>query len=93
MKVKIKFCGILKNLVNKEKLIVDLTGEPSIWELIKTIVIMETKLEEILITSRGPPMINVLILVNGQEISALNGLKTLVKDRDTVIFVPVSHGG
>jgi len=93
MKVKIKFCGTLKNLINKEKIIVDMTGELSIWELIKTIVIMETKLKDILVTSRGPPTINVLILVNGQEISALDGLKTIINDRDIIIFVPVSHGG
>jgi molybdopterin converting factor small subunit len=31
--------------------------------------------------------------VNGREISVLNGLDTILKDGDEVVFVPVVHGG
>jgi molybdopterin converting factor small subunit len=31
--------------------------------------------------------------VNGKEISVLNGLDTVLKDGDEVVFVPVVHGG
>lgn len=34
-----------------------------------------------------------LILVNGREISVLNGLETNLEDGDEVVFVPVVHGG
>ena len=33
------------------------------------------------------------MLVNGREISVLNGLETRVNDEDEVVFVPVVHGG
>ncbi|MFX0092174.1 MAG: MoaD/ThiS family protein, partial [Candidatus Hodarchaeota archaeon] len=36
---------------------------------------------------------NALILVNGKEISVLNGLETQVEDGDKIVLVPVSHGG
>lgn len=36
---------------------------------------------------------NTLIIVNGVEISALNGESTLLKSDDEVVLVPVSHGG
>jgi molybdopterin converting factor small subunit len=39
------------------------------------------------------PMPNSLILVNGKEISVLDGLETALKDGDEVTFVPVVHGG
>ena len=39
------------------------------------------------------PKSNALILLNGKEISVLNGLQTKVKDGDEVVFVPVVHGG
>lgn len=39
------------------------------------------------------PRPNALILVNGKEISVLNGLETLLKDGDEVVFVPVLHVG
>jgi molybdopterin converting factor small subunit len=39
------------------------------------------------------PRPNALILVNGKEISVLDGLETLLKDGDEVVFVPVLHVG
>ncbi len=39
------------------------------------------------------PKPNALILVNGKEISVLEGLATKLKDGDEVVFVPVVHGG
>ncbi len=39
------------------------------------------------------PRPNAAILVNGKEISALNGLDTEVNAGDEVVLVPVVHGG
>lgn len=39
------------------------------------------------------PRPNALILVNGKEISVLEGLKTEINEGDEIIIVPVSHGG
>ncbi len=39
------------------------------------------------------PKPNALILVNGREISVLEGLETKLKDGDEIVFVPVVHGG
>ena len=36
---------------------------------------------------------NVLILVGGKEIGALQGLETEVKDADEIVLVPRVHGG
>jgi len=39
------------------------------------------------------PRPNALILVNGKEISVLEGLETEVNKGDDVVIIPVSHGG
>jgi molybdopterin converting factor small subunit len=39
------------------------------------------------------PRPNTLILINGKEISVLNGLETMLKDEDEIIFIPVLHAG
>jgi len=39
------------------------------------------------------PRPNTLILVNGKEISVLNGLETILRDGDEVVFIPVLHAG
>ena len=36
---------------------------------------------------------NSLILVNGREISILDGYETKLCDGDEIVFVPVIHGG
>jgi molybdopterin converting factor small subunit len=41
----------------------------------------------------GDAVSNGLILVNGREISVLNGLETKLNDGDEIVFVPVVHGG
>jgi len=39
------------------------------------------------------PRPNALVLVNGKEISVLDGLETELNKGDEVVIVPVSHGG
>lgn len=39
------------------------------------------------------PRPNALILLNGREISVLNGLGTEVVDGDEITLIPVVHGG
>jgi len=39
------------------------------------------------------PRLNTLILVNEKEVSVLNGLETMLKDGDEVVFIPVLHAG
>ena len=41
----------------------------------------------------GDSSSNALMLVNGREISVLNGLETKLNDGDEIVFVPVVHGG
>ncbi|MEM0313936.1 MAG: MoaD/ThiS family protein [Candidatus Bathyarchaeia archaeon] len=39
------------------------------------------------------PRPNSLILVNGREVSVLNGLDTILNDGDEVVLIPILHGG
>jgi molybdopterin converting factor small subunit len=39
------------------------------------------------------PRPNTIILINGKEVSVLNGLKTKVEDGDKVVLIPVLHTG
>ena len=36
---------------------------------------------------------NTLVLINGREISVLNGLETKLNEGDEIVFIPVVHGG
>lgn len=41
----------------------------------------------------GSPVPNALILLNGVEIGNIGGLSTSVQDGDSLVFLPVTHGG
>ncbi len=94
MAITVKFIGALRHASGKEKLAVDCKRDASLLDLMNELTkelpalrrnLLDEQLEE--------PKPNALILVNGREISVLNGLETKVKDGDEVVFVPVVHGG
>lgn len=93
MALKLKFLGSLRQACGKETLILDSAGG-SILDLVKTISKKTPELRRNLLDEHlQEPKPNALILVNGKEISVLEGLATKLKDGDEVVFVPVVHGG
>lgn len=94
MVVTVKFVGALRGILGKERLTVKVEKKTPVRELVKEIVEKQPKLKRALIDPElEDPRPNALILVNGKEISVLEGLETVVKDGDEVVFVPVIHGG
>ena len=89
MVVAVKFVGVFCSLSGKSKLDLKLTKNTILREVIKKIVEESPQLAQAL----ANPKPNMLILVNGKEVSVLNGLETVVKTGDEVVFVPVMHGG
>ena len=94
MAVTVKFIGALRHASGTEKLALDCKYGTSLIDLMNEVTkelpalrrsLLDEQLEE--------PKPNTLILVNGREISVLNGLETKVNDGDEVVFVPVVHGG
>ncbi len=93
MALKLKFLGSLRQLCGGESLTVDCAG-CLILDLIYAISKETPGLRRNLLDEHlTVPRLNVLILVNGKEISVLQGLATKVQDGDEVVFVPVVHGG
>ncbi len=93
MAITVKFLGALRHISGANELALNIKGV-SIRKLITEIVREMPALKQSLIYH--PPedlKSNTLILVNGREISVLNGLETNLKDGDEIIFVPVVHGG
>jgi molybdopterin synthase sulfur carrier subunit len=94
VRVNFRFVGSFRNLAGKGKFTLELSEGVLLKEAIKQIIEKFPKIERALIDPElGDPKPNTLIIVNGKEISVLNGLETLLKDGDEVVFVPVSHGG
>jgi molybdopterin synthase sulfur carrier subunit len=94
MAVTLKFIGALRHASGKDKLTLNCKDDASIIDLVETLTKQTPALRRSLLDEQlETPKPNALILVNGREISVLNGLDTKVKDGDEVVFVPVVHGG
>lgn len=94
MAITVKFVGALRHVSGVGELALDCKGDISIRALINEITKEMPALKRSLIDQQlEDPRPNALILVNGKEISVLNGLETNLKDGDEIVLVPVVHGG
>lgn len=94
MPLTVKFIGALRHLSGKTQFTVNFQEGISIKELVAQISrempeLKHTFSDQDLNDSRS----NSLILVNGREVSVLNGYETKLNDGDEIVFVPVVHGG
>ena len=87
--ITVKFVGSLRSLAGKGELAMELGKMASLMEVMKRMAEESPKLKPALANSKA----GMLILVNGKEVSILNGLETMLKDGDQLVFVPVIHGG
>jgi len=92
--VTIRFFGVFHSITSKNKVSIEFKDAIRLKEVIKEIVEEMPRLKQTLVDpDLEDPRLNTLILVNGKEISVLNGLETMLKDGDEVIFIPVLHAG
>jgi molybdopterin synthase sulfur carrier subunit len=93
MAITIKLIGALRHASGISARALECEGG-SVMDLVQRLTLKSPELRRNLIAGEpGEPRPNALILVNGREISVLNGLETALKDGDEVVFVPVVHGG
>ena len=94
MPISVKFIGALRHLSGKTQVSVNYQKSMKLENLISQLsqempALAKTFSDQPLGDSKS----NSLILVNGREISVLNGVETELCDGDEVVFVPVVHGG
>jgi MoaD family protein len=90
----IKFVGALRHISGRKQFTLDIQSGATIRTLVDSIseqipMLKPTFCEGELNDARS----NSLILVNGREISVLEGYETKLCEGDEIVFVPVVHGG
>jgi molybdopterin converting factor small subunit len=94
MGVKARFVGSLRSLSGEEIVTLEIQKSLSLKDIMEKITEKKPKLSGAFTLSQPEKLRTaMLILVNGKEISVLKGLKTIIKNRDELVFVPVLHGG
>ncbi|MFX0170453.1 MAG: MoaD/ThiS family protein [Candidatus Hodarchaeota archaeon] len=94
MKVHLKFLGSLQHSINQQHILFQISCEKSIREIV-TELTQKSQFEELksFFSETLDLKRSLIILLNDQEISTLEGMNTLVKADDRIAFIPVIHGG
>ncbi len=94
MVITVKLIGALRHLSGRSQFQINNHGGFSLRHLIEQMGQEMTNLKSILSDQElNDSNSNSLILINGTEISVLNGFETKLCDGDEIVFVPVVHGG
>ncbi|MHA1227737.1 MAG: MoaD/ThiS family protein [Candidatus Hodarchaeales archaeon] len=94
MIVYIRFLGSLKHDLFQETLSYQVSFGSTIREIVFGLI-DDPKYSELKLyfSESFEKKRSLLIFINDQEISALDGMATKVKENDNISFVPVVHGG
>ena len=92
--ITVKFYGVFRKIAGKKELTHQTTTRTLKDALNELTSRLPPQFKEALIDQvLDNPTPNALILINGKEMSVLEGLGTLLKNGDTIIIIPISHGG
>ncbi|MEM2539552.1 MAG: MoaD/ThiS family protein [Candidatus Bathyarchaeia archaeon] len=94
MKVEVRMLGMLKKISGRDRVSLDLDEGLRLREVIERILEEINSLKDVLLDPElRDPRPNIIVLVNGKDISVLDGLDTQIKDGDEIVFIPIIHGG
>jgi molybdopterin converting factor small subunit len=92
--VTLRFLGVFKKAYGSGQTSIKIQKNEKLEKVIKKVSKASSNLNRVLVDPElGNPLSNAIILVNGKEIGLLNGLETMLKDKDKIVFIPVIHGG
>jgi MoaD family protein len=94
MPLTLKFIGAMRQISGKTQLSVNFREGNTLKDVIARLTLEMPQLQQIFGDQQlGDSRSNSLVLVNGKEISVLDGFDTKLADGDEIVFIPVVHGG
>ncbi len=94
--MRVRFMGVLRSLAGRPSLNIEIQEGGTVSQVIEKLIGLVGRTEfasAIVDRDLNDPTPNTLIIVNNKEISALDGVKTQLKNSDEIVLVPISHGG
>lgn len=94
LNINVRLLGVFRGLAGNDRLMLKPTGA-TVGHVVQALAeSLPIEARAMLIDPElNDPRPNALVLLNGREISVLNGLETTISDGDEVTFIPVAHGG
>ena len=93
IRIKVRFFGIFKNYARKDNSSYLLDDPATVETLMMELSEQIIQFKELFVSGLKEMKSNMIVIVNGREISVLQGLKTCLNNGDDVIIIPTIHGG
>jgi molybdopterin converting factor small subunit len=94
LEVTVRFVGVLHEVFKKKRTKLKFGQSPTVKEIIEKLGGISAEARRRMLDPESNQIHPaLLILVNGREVGALKGSKTLVEKEDEVVLISVSHGG
>jgi len=92
--IKIKLLGVFRRAYGSSEVTMKIEKSIQLKDVIQNLAAFSEDFRRVLIDPElESPLPNAVILLNGKDISALNGLETPVMNGDEIVLIPVIHGG
>jgi MoaD family protein len=94
-RIRLRFLSTMKELVEKNYESLEVDAHATVEDLLRELSMRYNNSVVNLVFQEDKKSIrnDILILVNDVDISALDGLETLLSENDEVALIPVAHGG
>lgn len=94
MQVKIRMMGVLREAKGLREVMLDVPEDSTVGSIIKALIGEDESLKSVLWdTEVDSPSPNALVMLDGIEISNLEGTETIVASEKELVLLSVVHGG
>jgi len=94
MQVKIRMMGVLREAKGLREVMLDVPEDSTVGSIIKALIGDDEALKSVLWdTEVDSPSPNALVMLDGIEISNLEGTETIVAPEKELVLLSVVHGG
>ncbi|MCW4033692.1 MAG: MoaD/ThiS family protein [Candidatus Bathyarchaeota archaeon] len=91
--INVKFFGVLRNYIKRGNSRISLDEPANVETLIIKLSRQSSQFKELIGIETKELSSNIIVIVNGKEVSILNGIQTNLHDGDNIILIPAVHGG
>ena len=94
IKIKVKFLSLLSDLTESDETELEIVDNPSITDLFNSLRDKIGKeFERRVLTPTGDLNKYIILGINGKDIRTLDGIETVIKAEDEIVFLPALAGG
>lgn len=94
-RIRLRFLSTMRHIVGENEKVIEISKEATVGDLLRLILTTyDKKITTFLFEEDNKSVRNdILILINDVDMGVLEGLDTVLSEKDEVTLMPIAHGG